>query len=57
MAKFYGLGKKKAAVQIASDFGITFEEKRGRKPPPKRKRRLSSEQRFERAEKKCFRVL
>lgn len=57
MANFYGLGKKEAAVQIASDFGISFEDKRGRKPPPKRKRRLSPEQRFERAEKKCFRVL
>ena len=57
VAKFYGIGKKEAALRIASDFGITFEEKRGRKLPPKRKRRLSPEQRFERAEKKCFRVL
>ena len=57
VAKFYGLGKKEAALQIALDFGITFEENRGRKPPPKRKRQLSPEQRFERAEKKCFRVL
>ena len=57
IAKFYGIGKKEAAVQIASDFGISFEDKKGRKPPPKRKRKLSPEQRFERAEKKCFRVL
>ncbi len=57
VAKFYGLGKKEAAVQIASDFGIIFENKRGRKPLAKRKRGLSPEQRFERAEKKCFRVL
>ena len=57
VAKFYGLGKKEAAVQIASAFGISFDDNRGRKPPPKRKRKLSPEQRFERAEKKCFRVL
>lgn len=57
VAKFYGLGKKDAAVQIASEFGISFDNNRGRKPPPKRKRKLSPEQRFERAEKKCFRVL
>jgi len=56
VAKFYGLGKKEAAVQIAADFGIAFDEKRS-KPPPKRKRSLSPEQRFERAQKKCFRVL
>lgn len=57
VAKFYGLGKRDAALQIASDFGISFDDNKGRKPPPKRKRRLSSEQSFERAEKKCFRVL
>ena len=57
VARFYGLGKKDAALQIASDFGISFEDNRGRKPPSKRKRKLSPEQRFERAEKKCFRVL
>ncbi len=57
VAKFYGIGKKEAALQIASDFGIRYEDKRGRKPPPKRKRKLPPEQRFERAEKKCFRVL
>ena len=57
VAKYYGFGKKEAALQIASVFGISFEDNRGRKPPPKRKRRLSLEQRFERAEKKCFRVL
>ena len=57
VARFYGLGKKDAALQIASDFGVSFEDNRGRKPPSKRKRKLSPEQRFERAEKKCFRVL
>lgn len=57
MAKYYGIGKKEAALQIALDFGIGFDDNRGRKPPPKRKRKLSPEQRFERAEKKCFRVL
>ncbi len=57
VAKFYELGKKDAAVQIAAAFGISFDDSRGRKPPPRRKRKLSPEQRFERAEKKCFRVL
>lgn len=57
VAKFYGLGKKDAAVQIAAAFGIRFDDNGGRKPLPKRKRKLSPEQRFERAEKKCFRVL
>ena len=46
VAKFYGIGKKDAAEQIAAAF----------KPPPKRKRKLSPEQRFERVERKCFRV-
>ncbi len=54
VAKFYGLGKKEAALQIASVFGISVEDNRGRKPQPKRKRRLSPEQRFEKAEKRCF---
>ena len=57
VAKFYGLGKKDAALQIVSEFGISFDDNRCRKPPPKRKRKLSPEQRFERVEKKCFRVL
>ena len=57
VAKFYGLGKKDAAVQIASEFGISFDDNKGRKPPLRRKRKLSPEQRFERAENKCFRVL
>ena len=57
VAKFYGLGKKDAAVQIAAAFSISFDDNGGRKPPPKRKRKLSPEQRFEMAEKKCFRVL
>ena len=57
VAKFYGLGKKDAAVQIAVAFGISFDDNKGRKPPLRRKRKLSPEQRFERAEKKCFRVL
>ena len=26
VAKFYGLGKKEAALRIASDFGISFED-------------------------------
>ena len=45
VAKFYGIGKKDAALQIAADFGISFEDKRSRKPPPRRKRQLSPEQR------------
>ena len=57
VAKFYGLGKKDVAVQIAAAFGISFDDNGRRKPPPKRKQKLSPEQRFERAEKKCFRVL
>ena len=57
VVKFYRVGKKDAALQIAAAFGISFEDKKGRKTPPKRKRQLSPEQRFERAQKKCFRVL
>ena len=57
VAKFYSLGKKDASMQIAAAFSISFDDNKGRKPPPKRKRKLSPEQRFERAEKKCFRVL
>ncbi len=32
VAKFYGIGKKDAAVQIAAEFGISFDNNMGRKP-------------------------
>lgn len=56
VAKLYGIGKKDAAIQIAGDFGLAYGTSAYR-PYRKRKRKLTQEQRFEAAEKKCFRVL
>ena len=52
----YGLGKKEAAVQLVSDFGLSYED---RKPPYKRRKPKgkSPEIQFREAQARCFRVL
>jgi hypothetical protein len=58
IAALYGLGKKEAAVQLANDFGLSYEEwkpqKKNRKPKPRQK---SPEEQFQEAQRRCFRVL
>ena len=57
-AALYGLGKKEAAVQLAQDFGLAYEDwkppGRARKPKPRQK---SPEEQFREAKAHCFRVL
>ncbi|WP_287715477.1 CHC2 zinc finger domain-containing protein [Blautia sp.] len=58
-ASLHGLGKREAAVRLAEDFSIPYDDK----SPPRRKqnrpqpRRKSVEQRFQETERYCFRVL
>ena len=57
-AALYGLGKKEAAVQLAQDFGLSYEDW---KPPGKVKkpkpRQKSQEEQFQEAKSRCFRIL
>ena len=57
-AALYGLGKKEAAVQLASDFGLSYEDwkppGKGKKPKPRQK---SPEEQFQEAKSRCFRIL
>ena len=57
-AALYGLGKKEAAVQLARDFGLSYEEgklpDKMKKPKPRHK---SPEVQFREAQSHCFRVL
>ena len=59
-AKLFGIGKLDAAMQIASDFSISYD-KSGYKKVSKWKKKpvqkLTQEQRFQMLEKKCFRIL
>ena len=57
-AALYGLRKKEAAVQLAQDFGLSYEDW---KPPGKAKkpkhRQKSPEEQFQEAKNRCFRIL
>ena len=57
-AALYGLGKKETVVQLAQDFGISYEDW---KPPGKVKkpkpRQKSPEEQFQEAKNRCFRIL
>ncbi len=55
-AKLYGLNSLGAAVKLAADFGIAYDNK-GRASPIPAKRKLSEELRFKQAELQCFRIL
>lgn len=56
VAKMFGLRNGDAAMRIASDFGISYDNYRY-KPLPKLKKVETPELRFRRMEKLCFRVL
>ncbi len=57
-AALYGLGKKEAAVQLAQDFGLSYEDwkppGKAKKPKPRQK---SPEEQFQEAKSRCFRIL
>ena len=57
-AALYGLGKKEAAVQLAQDFGLSYEDwkppGKAKKPKPRQK---SPEEQFQEAKNRCFRTL
>ena len=57
-AALYGLGKKEAAVQLAQDFGLSYEDwkppGKAKKPKPRQK---SQEEQFQEAKNRCFRIL
>ena len=57
-AALYGLGKKEAAVQLAQDFGLSYEDwkppGKAKKPKPRQK---SPEEQFQEAKSRCFRTL
>ncbi len=56
-AALYGLGKKEAAVQLAQDFGLSYEDW---KPPGRQKAQAPAEipeEQFQEAKNRCFRIL
>ena len=57
-ATLYGLGKKEAAMQIAQDFGLSYEDwkspGKAKKPKPRQK---SPEEQFQEAKNRCFCIL
>ena len=57
-AALYGLGKKEAAMQIAQDFGLSYEDwkppGKAKKPKPRQK---SPEEQFQESKNRCFRIL
>lgn len=56
VAQLYGLSPKDAAIRIASDFGLNYDNQRS--PPPRKslKRKLTMEQQFLKETKHCFMV-
>ena len=55
-ARLYGLNNFGAAVKLASDFGISYDNK-GRASPRPVKKKLSEELRLKQAELQCCRIL
>ena len=55
-ARLYGLNNLGAAVKLASDFGISYDNK-GRASPRPVKKKLSEELRLKQAELQCCRIL
>ena len=54
-AALYGLGKKEAAIQLAQDFGLSYEDwkppGKAKKPKPRQK---SPEEQFQEVKNRCF---
>ena len=58
-SRLHGIGSKEAALLLAQDFSIPYEDRRDtpKQPIRPRLRRETEEQRFQRMERHCFRVL
>lgn len=59
VSRLHGIGSREAALILAQDFSIPYEDGRGGKKPPirPRLRRETEEQKFRRMERHYFRVL
>ena len=59
VSRLHGIGNKEAALMLAQDFSIPYEDGRsaGKQPIRPRLRRETEEQKFKRMERHCFRVL
>ena len=59
VSRLHGIGSKEAALMLAQDFSIPYEDGRNAGKPPirPRLRRETEEQKFKRMERHCFRVL
>ena len=59
VSRLHGIGSKEAALMLAQDFSIPYEDGRNTQKQPirPRLRRESEEQKFKRIERHCFRVL
>ena len=59
VSRLHGIGSREAALMLAQDFSIPYEDGRNAGKPPirPRLRRETEEQKFKRMERHCFRVL
>ncbi len=59
VSRLHGIGSREAALMLAQDFSIPYEDGRnaGKQPIRPRLRRETEEQKFRRMERHCFRVL
>ncbi|MCC8100187.1 MAG: hypothetical protein LIO78_09055, partial [Clostridiales bacterium] len=56
-AKLFDMNNKSAAVKLAADFGIPYEERTHDPPMPNPKPKISAELQFRKTESYCYRVL
>ena len=59
VSRLHGIGSREAALMLAQDFAIPYEDGRnaGKEPIRPRLRKETEEQKFKRMERHCFRVL
>lgn len=59
VSRLHGIGSREAALMLAQDFAIPYEDGRnaGKEPIRPRLRKETEEQKFKRVERHCFRVL
>lgn len=59
VSRLYGIGSREAALMLAQDFSIPYEDRKSTKKEPirPRLRQETEEQKFRRMERHCFRVL
>ena len=59
VSRLHGIGSREAALMLAQDFSIPYEDGRnaGKEPIRPRLRRETEEQKLKRMERHCFRVL